>query len=251
MGYKGNNVIILVSTPRKNRGSNTADLSDNIYVRTGALIRFHSKRLAKVLEDTNYDFFVRTSDERVIIAVSDSKYQDPVTLSPFPQVSISTTGLTQWISAGEEELVIDRENLSVVDYNADPIDPSPPSSWNYLNRILADINDRVLENSETETSSHTQSETQPKTLFVASRLPDGKNITLNQYVSHMDDHKPRFSPEQFPPNAILVATVILFIVLINNIIEVVNINQVIYYGLVMGSFLLLIGGMIYEDFVRE
>lgn len=139
VGSRNNRIILLISREGSDELEGLKDNPENIVIRTGALLRFHHKHLPRFEETVTYDFLVNTNDSRVVVAVSNEGLQNPDDLSPTLDAPISTTALSHWVSPGEEELLIDKESHTIIDFRTDPVETTSKPSSNYIQRIIFDI----------------------------------------------------------------------------------------------------------------
>lgn len=256
VGKQDNSIILLASTleiateNEKNR--------DNVYIQSGALVETSSSQVVKIPESIDYDFYITNSEGRMIIAISDSDQQDPSTLLPTLDDLEYITTLTTWVSKGEEELIVNREDHTIVDYEIRSVDEndtgssnqdqSLSSNYNYLNRIITDIDSETSDSSGKD-DIHAKV---PSRSYISDKLGTQKEYTPRSHDKNMDITDARYlQADQLATVITGVATVSLLIISYIRITNVTVIDQLLYYILVAGSSGLLIGSMIYQDFVKE
>lgn len=69
-------------------------------------------------------------------------------------------------------------------------------------------------------------------------------------IGYMDDTNGRyFSEDQIITGITVVSTAILFLISFIRVLNITDINQIVYYLIVTIAFLLLIGSIVYDDFI--
>lgn len=252
VGKRDDKIIILASVLR----DNTKDEKhrDDVRIRSGALVRTHRAELEEVAEYIDYDFWIANSNDQVIIAISNDDQQDPSTLFPILDNLDYVTTLTKWISKGEEELIIDQEDQTIVDYDVRAVAENEtksldqPSSSNYISRIISDIERRESNSSDDDDNDSTVS----MSTYANFTFGPQNEYTPSSHDTSMDITNGRqFQTGQLATVLIGVATASLLAISFIRMTDIVIIGQLSYYILVISSSALLIGSMIYQDFVKE
>lgn len=127
VGRRNNHLLVLTAPQYEDIEVLHRDVrlpDDQVEIRSGSLVRFHPKHLREAIS-IEFDFAVEGDEYAVVAAITDTSYQNPFYLHPDLPLDISSTRLGTWVSKGEEYLVINREDLSILDYNIHDIDPQP------------------------------------------------------------------------------------------------------------------------------
>jgi len=117
VGYRGGSSLILAAVPAEIDDPANELEPDFKEIRSGSLVRFSSKELEGEEQKAVLDFVVGTQDDRIVGAISDTAYSTKTSdLFQSLKSSVTATVLGHWVSTGEEGIIVDSRDMSILDY---------------------------------------------------------------------------------------------------------------------------------------
>jgi hypothetical protein len=128
--------LILATPPQESRDSEgqAVRLSADIDIRNASIHAVADSDIDTFEENLDLFFSVRVSENRHLIAVSNTEHQTEIGPILLPSTNVSITNYSDWISELNEHILIDRARWEVVDFNIEStvdISSSPHNSTSF------------------------------------------------------------------------------------------------------------------------